>query len=174
LSPANIQQRPERIWFVTRTETGWSEPEFVVGGPNTVDLHWQFSVGPDGSLYVPSRGDIYLSRLVEGRYLEPENLGAPINSDSDEAMPFIAPDGSYLLFTRFGHSENHGFADLWISFRDEAGGWTEPLNLGERINSVAGICPIVSPDGSALFFNAGGDNYWVEAGFIEELRAAAR
>ena len=89
-------------------------------------------------------------------------------------MPFIAPDGSYLLFTRFGHEDNHGFADLWISFPDDAGGWTEPLNLGERINSVAGICPIVSPDGSMLFFNGSGDNYWVGAGVIEELRAVPK
>jgi Tol biopolymer transport system component len=115
-----------------------------------------------------------VSRLEGGVYQAPEHLGAPINSDADEAMPFISPDGSYLLFTRFGHPDNHGFADLWISFQDEAGGWKEPLNLGERINSVAGICPIVSPDGAYLFFNAAGDNYWVDAGVIEELRAAAR
>ncbi|MGB5673098.1 MAG: ankyrin repeat domain-containing protein [Gemmatimonadota bacterium] len=173
-APGEEEGRAERIWFVTRTEDGWSEPEIVVGGPNTVDLHWQFSVAADGSLYVPSRGELYVSRLVDGDYLEPENLGAPINSDADEAMPFIAPDGSYLLFTRFGHEDNYGFADLWISFPDESGGWTEPLNLGERINSVAGICPIVSPDGSMLFFNGSGDNYWADAGVIEELRAAPR
>ena len=173
-APGEEEGRAERIWFVTRTEAGWSEPVFVVGGPNSLDLHWQFSVAADGSLYVPSRGELYVSRLVDGDYLEPENLGATINSDADEAMPFIAPDGSYLLFTRFGHEDNHGFADLWISFADDAGGWTEPLNLGERINSVAGICPIVSPDGSMLFFNGGGDNYWVDAGVIEELRAVPR
>jgi ankyrin repeat protein len=166
----------ERIWYVTRSaidSTGWSEPEIVVDGPNTLDLHWEFSVAADRSLYVPSRGDLYVSRLEGGSYQGPESLGAPINSDADEAMPFISPDGSYLLFTRFGHPDNHGFADLWISFKDEAGGWKEPLNLGERINSVAGICPIVSPDGAYLFFNAAGDNYWVDAGVIEESRAAA-
>jgi hypothetical protein len=173
-APGDEEGGAERIWYVTRTETGWSEPEFVVGGPNTLDLHWEFSVAADGSLYVASRGELYVSRLVDGEYLEPESLGTPVNSDSDEAMPFISPDGSYLLFTRFGHADNYGFADLWISFPDGAGGWAEPLNLGERINSVAGICPIVSPDGSMLFFNGGGDNYWVDAGVIEELRAVPR
>jgi len=167
----------ERIWYVTRSAaepTGWSEPEIIVDGPNTLDLHWEFSVAADGSLYVPSRGELYISRLENGQYQEPENLGAPVNSDADEAMPFISPDGSYLLFTRFGHPDNDGFSDLWISFADEAGEWAEPLNLGEPINAVAGICPIVSPDGEYLFFNASGDNYWVDAGFVEELRARAR
>lgn len=172
-APGEDEPGAERIWFVTRTADDWSDPEFVVGGPNTLDLHWEFSVAADGSLYVPSRGDLYVSRLEDGRYLEPESLGAPINSDADEAMPFIAADDSYLLFTRFGHAGNHDFADLWISFRDGTGGWTEPANLGERINTVAGICPIVSPDGSMLFFNGRADNYWVDAGIIEELRAAA-
>jgi hypothetical protein len=32
----------------------------------------------------------------------------------------------------------------------------------------------VSPDGKYLFFNAAGDNYWVDAGFIEELREGVR
>ncbi len=167
----------EHIWYVTRSAadpTAWSEPEIVVGGPNTLDLHWEFSVAADGSLYVPSRGELYISRLEHGRYQVPESLGTPINSDAAEAMPFISPDGSYLLFTRFGHPDNDGFSDLWISFRDEAGEWTEPLNLGKPINAVAGICPIVSPDGKYLFFNGSGDNYWVDAGFIEEMRAGSR
>jgi hypothetical protein len=173
-APGDTEGGAERIWFVARTATGWSEPEIVVGGPNTVDLHWQFSVAADRSLYVATRGELYVSRLEDGRYQELESLGSTINSDSEEAMPFIAPDGSYLLFTRFGHPDNSGFADLWISWRDGADGWTEPANLGESINAVAGICPIVSPDGKYLFFNAGGDNYWVDAGAIDELQARVR
>ncbi len=173
-APGESQSGAERIWHVTRTANGWSEPEIVTGGPNLVDLHWQFSVASDRSLYVASRGELYVSRLKDGRYQEVESLGDPINSESDEAMPFIAPDGSYLLFTRFGHPENHGFADLWISFPDGDGGWTEPTNLGPSINAVAGICPIITPDGEYLLFNAGGDDFWVDAGFIEEMREELR
>jgi ankyrin repeat protein len=162
--------REERIWYVDRTASGWSEPRLIDRGPNTVELHWAFSVAADGSVYVGSRGDLYVSRYVDGRYAEPESLGAHLNSDADESMPFIAPDGSFLLFTRFGHPDNHGFADVWISFPEARGGWTEPLNLGEQIDSVGGICPVVSPDGGYLFFNSGNDdNYWVDAGFIERL-----
>jgi len=169
--PSEEEGRGERIWYVDRTASGWSEPRIVDGGPNTVDLHWEFSVAADGSVYVASRGDLYVSRYVDGRYAEPESLGARLNSDADESMPFIAPDGSYLLFTRFRHPDNYEFADLWISFPGEHGEWTEPMNLGERINSMGGICPVVSPDGRYLFFNSGNDdNYWVDAGFIDRLR----
>jgi Tol biopolymer transport system component len=93
-------------------------------------------------------------------------------------MPFIAPDESYLIFARARHSENLGYIDLWISFRDESGGWTVPVNLGQPVNTRANeICPIVSPDGKYLFFNSSrrgnDDNYWVEASFIEDLRQEA-
>lgn len=165
----------ERIWYMNRTPHGWSEPQIIEGGPNTLDLHWEFSVAADGTIYAPGDGDIWVSRLVDGAYQAPENLGAPVNSDAGEGAPFIAPDQSYLIFMRVRHEENMGFVDLWISFRDESGGWTEPVNLGQPVTSEGNeICPIVSHDGRYLFFNSNrvgnDDNYWVDASFIEELR----
>jgi ankyrin repeat protein len=168
-------EQAERIWYVTRSAEGWSEPRIIEGGPNTLDLHWEFSVAGDGSIYAPGDGDIWVSRPVHGIYQAPENLGAPVNSDAGEGAPFIAPDQSYLIFMRVRHEENVGFIDLWISFRDESGGWTVPVNLGQPVSSEGNeICPIVSPDGKYLFFNSNragnDDNYWVDAGFIEDLR----
>jgi ankyrin repeat protein len=171
-------RQAERIWYVTRESGGWSEPQIIEGGPNTLDLHWLFSVAADGSIYSPGDGDIHVSRLVDGVYQAPVNLGAPVNSDANEGAPYVAPDQSYLIFMRVRHEENIGFIDLWISFRDESGGWTVPMNLGEGVNSTeSDICPILSHDGKYLFFNSAragdDDNYWVEASFIEDLRREA-
>jgi len=172
-APGEAEGRGERIWYVDRTAGGWSEPQIVAGGPNTIELHWAFSAAADGSLYVGSRGDLFVSRYVDGRYAEPERLGAQVNSDTDESMPFIASDGRYLLFTRLRHPDNIGFSDLWISVPDGHGGWTAPRNLGERVNRLGGICPVVSNDGRYLFFNSGNDdNYWMDAGFIDHMRRA--
>ena len=84
-----------------------------------------------------------------------------------EEMPFIASDGSYLLFSR-----NY---NLYISYRDEDGKWSEPLSLGRPINSPSiDICPMVTPDGKYLFFlsQRGGESHiwWVDAGFIKKLK----
>lgn len=168
----------ERIWYVTRSPDGWSEPVMIEGGPNTLELHWQFSVAADGSIYAPGEGDIWVSRLIDGRYQEPVNLGAPVNSEAGEGAPFIAPDQSYLIFMRVRHERNIGGVDLWISFRNDEGNWTDPLNMGEPVNSrTVQICPIISHDGKYLFFNSAragnDDNYWVDAGIIEQLKRAA-
>jgi Tol biopolymer transport system component len=104
---------------------------------------------------------------VDGKWQKPENLGAPINSDKGEGMPNIAPDGSYLLFSRS--------YDLYISYREEDAGWTDPVNLGKPINSPSiEICPMISPDGKYMFFlsQRGGESHiwWVDAGFIQKLK----
>jgi hypothetical protein len=179
LADGEEEGRGERIWYVERAGDGWSEPRLIEGGPNTLELHWSFSVAEDETLYIPSRGDLYVSRFANGRWEDPVSLGAPLNSASDEGMPSISRDGSYLVFTRFGHPENIGFADLWISFRTEdaagpapgAGAWGAPVNLGAPVNQIGGICPTVTADGRYLMFNgANDDNFWVDAELIERLR----
>ena len=72
-----------------------------------------------------------------------------------------------------------GNGDLYISFRDRYGEWTEAIHMGDRINSEHfEYCPSVSPDGKFLFFtrrdssqDRKGDIYWMDAGIIEELRS---
>jgi ankyrin repeat protein len=172
----------EHIWWVDKTPDGWSEPHRIEGGPNTKGTHWQFSVAADGSIYFNSgdpgglgAGDLYLSRFANGRYEDPVNIGAPVNSELDESAPFIAPDQSYLLFMRLRAPDAIGFVDLYVSFRNADGSWTEPRNLGSPVNSRSNeICPIVSPDGRYLFFNSfrngNADNYWVDATVIENMR----
>jgi len=172
----------ESIWWVDRTPGGWSEPRQIEGGPNSKRMHWQFSVAADGSIYFNSadpggagRGDLYVSRFANGRYQDPVSVGAPVNTESDEVAPFIAPDQSYLLFTRGGAPGNAGYLDLFVSFRNADGTWSAPRRLGPRVNTDGNeICPIVSPDGRYLFFNSSGDDYWVDAAIIEELRSEGR
>jgi ankyrin repeat protein len=172
--PGDSQSRKERIWYVDRTAEGWSEPKAVDPSVNDYPHHWHFSVDAGHTIYFGSsipegygEGDIYCAKLVDGKWQKPENLGPPVNTDKGEGMPFIAPDGSYLLFSRT--------YDLYISYRKEDGGWTEPVSLGKPINSSSiDICPMVTPDGKYLFFlsQRGGESHiwWVNAGFIEKLK----
>ncbi|MGD8536462.1 MAG: ankyrin repeat domain-containing protein [Candidatus Aminicenantes bacterium] len=172
--PGDPQSRKERIWYVNRTVEGWSAPKAVDPSVNDYPHHWQISVDIDHTIYFSSsipeghgEGDIYCSKLVDGKWQKPQNLGPPINTDKGEGMPFIAPGGNYLLFSRT--------YDLYISYRKEDGGWTEPVNLGTPINSPSiEICGMISPDGKYLFFlsQRGGESHiwWVDAGFIKKLK----
>jgi ankyrin repeat protein len=172
--PGGNQGRAERIWFADRAAAGWSEPRPLDANVNTFGMHWEFSLDKQGNLYFGGQaadsrgmGDIYLARFADGKYEKPVNVGEPINSAEEENTPFIAPDGSYLLFSRQ--------YDLWVSFRAAGGAWSEPVKLGPDVNSPSvELCPIVTADGKYLFFvsQRDGENraYWVRADVIEKVR----
>jgi ankyrin repeat protein len=167
----------EGVWFADRTAAGWSDPQPLDTALNEHPMHWEFSLDKQRNLYfggqaADSRGldDIYLARFSGGKYETPVNLGDPINSAAGENTPFIAPDGSYLLFSRQ--------YDLWVSFRTLGNAWSEPVKLGPEVNSRSiELCPIVTADGKYLFFvsqrDGEGHAYWVRADVIEKVRPAA-
>jgi hypothetical protein len=169
------------IWYVERTESGgWSEPTNLgaLNGQGPDDYYT--SISSDGTLYFSkfeahgAGGDLHRSQLLDGAYGEPELLSAPLSTGSSEHDPFIAPDGSYLIFTS-DRPGGYGEGDLYISFRNSDGTWSDPRNMGDDINSPGyDFCAMLSPDGKYLFFtrtiNRNGDIYWVDAAVIEELR----
>jgi outer membrane protein OmpA-like peptidoglycan-associated protein/tetratricopeptide (TPR) repeat protein len=94
------------LYFVTRTEDGWTEPKNVGSVINTEGEEAFPYVGPDGSLYFSSTGhaglggmDIFRSKMVRGSWTKPENLGAPINSNRDDFGLFLDDDGESGYFS---------------------------------------------------------------------------
>lgn len=194
------------IWAVDREGDGWGEP-YNLGAPvNTEQSEFFPSMTMDGTLYftraeVGGEGAwIYRSRLVDGEYQEPERLGPEVNSATGQYNAFIAPDESYLIVITGDREDTVGDADYYVVFRSEDDRWSEPINLGEVVNTPGGqeISPYVSPDGRYFFFMStrplereripetltweymrgyrmmpeiGNPGiYWMDASFIEELR----
>ncbi len=174
--PDEPESRRERIWFSDRRSNGWAPARLVDQVVNDYPQHWQFSVDGQHTIYFSSNlpegqggGDIYQSEFVKGKWQKPVNPGRPVNSESGEGTPYIAPDGSYLIFGRDG--------DLFISYRTNEGAWSQPQDVGHPINSTSReLCPIVSPDGKYLFFvswRLGSSHvFWVSAGFIDRMKPA--
>jgi len=171
----------ENIWYVDRKRDGWSEPVSLGPEVNSLDLHWQFSIDEQNEvLYFSAsigesggESDIYKSEFIDGRYTSPEKLGEAINTQGDEDTPFIASDGSYLIFARKPGADTT--ADLYISFRNKNGTWMDAVSLGSPINSDAHeVCPVVTRDGKYLFFNSMRSGkpqiFWVDAKIIENLK----
>ncbi len=171
------QSEKERIWYADRTAPGWSEARPLDHVVNDHPMHWEFSFDRAGNLYFAGQApdgrgmsDIYVARFVDGKYQKPVNLGDPISTAVEETTPFIAPDGSYLLFSRR--------FDLWVSFRGKDGSWSAPVDLGPEVNSEAiELAPIVTADGKYIFFLSQRDGeshaYWVGAGILDRLKAKA-
>jgi Tol biopolymer transport system component len=180
IKPGGSQEK-ENYWIIEKSGSGWSEPKPISEIVGRMTIRWKISMSKKGTLYFGStdaggRGasDIYMSRFSEGEYSKPENLGDRINTEFSETAPFISPDENTLIFGRQGYPYQSGKNGLYISYLGRDGKWTEPIHMGETINSGGAGNPYVTPDGQYLFFNSGRngnyDIYWVSAMIIDELR----
>lgn len=159
------------LWYVERVESGWSLPRQIA---TPADF------GRDeGPIYVAAtfpggygEMDIYRLEYVDGAYTMPENLGPTVNTDAEEYGPCVARDGSWLVLSRY-EDEGGRSVDLYVSFQQEDGTWSEALRMGERIEAFrGGRFAGLSPKGNYLFFVAEGGEaiYWVDAGVVEQFR----
>lgn len=159
-----IYKEDTDIWKVEKTANGWGEPQHIeiLSSPGN---EWFPTVASDGTIYFGSerqennrgpRGttDLWRSRLVDGQYTEPENLGDAINTPGEDIEGYIAPDESFLIFSSSGYDDTRGAYDLYISYNQDAV-WSKPQNLGDMVNSVGWeFGPRLSPDGKYLFFTS--------------------
>jgi hypothetical protein len=77
----------------------------------------------------------------------PVNIGAPVNTISNERAASLSRDGHFLFFNSDGPDGFGGF-DIWVSWRAHVHddfAWQPPVNLGPAINTAAF-------DGAAAFF----------------------
>jgi outer membrane protein OmpA-like peptidoglycan-associated protein len=130
----------------TRTSEGWSKPvPFEIINHTNVSEHANFFLANNREVLLmsvegyPTFGDrdLYVSFLQpDGRWSEPLNLGADLNTALEEASPFLAPDDKTLYFSSKGYT-GYGGSDIYISRRLDSTwtNWSEPENLGPGINS---------------------------------------
>ncbi len=162
-------ERDSDIYQVQREGEGWSRPKPVSPLINTPAMETLFSVTADGSMYfgryVHTRNEkIFVSRMVDGAFSDPEELGKAFNTPAREGMILVAPDESFMLIsqTPFGSPDER----VTVSYKRPDGGWTERIDT--PLTFTGGFLAL-SPDGRYLFF-LGEGILWVETSFIEDLK----
>lgn len=205
LPGSDMPQSAPDLWVLSKDKNGWGQPEPLGPDVNSPAEDYYPTVSRANNIYFGSNrdgnNDIYLSTYSGSGSSKPIRLGPPINTEHYEGHPFIAADESYLIFSSDRPGEL-GNLDLYISFKGPDNGWSEPVNLGPRVNSADHeAAPYVSPDGRYLFFcsfrsdrqsylnkkfnydeikaflngpgNGSGDIYWVSVKIFEELKPGA-
>ena len=143
-----------------RKDGGWATPKKLGAHINTTVSETFPSITNDGTMYFSRASDdprvehIYRSRLVDGVYTEAEKLPVNVNSGKTQFNPFVAADESYLIVPVWGREDSIGSIDYYIVYRNENDEWSEPVNMGERINTPGAqeYSAYVSRDGKYLFF----------------------
>ena len=100
--------------------------------------------------------DLFVSTFSAGQWSQSENLGAVINSPSDETAPFLAADGRTLFFSTNDPARSAGGFDVLKSvYLDHTERWSPAENLGLSLNSAADDLDFrLTQDGSGAFFSS--------------------
>lgn len=168
--PQNMGSKrdPGDIWFSTFTNGRWTAP--VNAGVLLNDKAYNAVAGfsPDGNqIFLLSHYDgtgnaartqgISVSKNTGSGWSKPENISIPyfLNKSSFQSG-HLSSNGSFLVFSAETYG-SHGVEDIYVSLKGEDGKWSEPKNLGIKINTqFQELCPSLNADGTKLYFSSNG------------------
>ena len=169
------------IFYVQRVVNGWSKPvKLNIPVPASLRMGHFYSFNRNMDIYLElwENRNLQLYRVLytNGIYEAPESLGDRINTDYLEISPYVDPDEEYIIFAS-NRPGGYGANDLYISFKNPDGTWSEAVNMGESINAEnEDVFPFVTPDGKYFFFASKKEGdvmfnpYWVDAKIIEKYK----
>lgn len=148
------------LYYSRRIGNRWGPPQNMGFPVNSSKWESMASISSDGkTLYFASdrsggKGKIDIwqtTQKEDGSWTTPVSLD--INTEGNDEAPFIHPDNQTMYFTSDGYP-GMGGADLFLSRKNAEGKFSDPVNLGYPINTVA--------DENTIFVAASGETaYYV-------------
>jgi OmpA-OmpF porin, OOP family len=163
----------EDIWYSELNADGtWTlakniGPQFNNKFPNFINSI--NSVTPDGKSAVMILGNQYLkdgkkmnagvsiSNNFSGKWTNPKALNIINDYNFNEKSNYFLANNRQTLLMSVEREDSYGDRDLYVSFMKEDSSWTEPLNLGDVINSAAEeAAPFLALDDKTLYYSSKG------------------
>lgn len=162
----------EDIWYSELDTTGhWQlaknmGPQFNNKGPNFVNTIR--SITPDGKAAIMVLGNRYdnqnkmsagvsITSNVSGVWSAPKALTIKNDYNFAEKANYFLADNRKTLLMSVQRSDSHGDRDLYITFMNADSTWSEPLNLGDVVNTAAEESgPFLASDDKTLYFSSKG------------------
>ena len=162
------------VWYVTRTESGFSEAQRYELPYNTGRLS-DMNQGRNGDLVFTNMSErkMYYGKNDKGNFLVPKPMDIEFGIHG-----FMSPTNDYLLVNaRNTDDEQRKDHDIFIYFKEKDGSWSKPINMGPAVNTKhTETAPRITPDGQFLFFGrynepSGASNlYWVSTQVITQSK----
>jgi hypothetical protein len=141
----------------------WSKPEVAPFAGKYSDLEPAFTADGKKLFFASNRPvsgteikdfDIWVVEKENGKWGEPKNIGAPVNTAADEFYPSITKSGN-LYFTA-AYKNAVGKEDIYLA-KWENGKYSEPAPMDTAVNSkMYEFNAFVSPDEDFIIFTAYG------------------
>jgi len=98
--------------------------------------------------------DLFLAKKDEnGNWQQPQVVDSEVNTDYDDGVCCISPDGKTLYFTRCSSDPDYPRnAEIWQSARSDAN-WSKPIKCEISKDTLSSFAhPAVTPNGEWLYF----------------------
>jgi OmpA-OmpF porin, OOP family len=162
----------EDIWYSELDSAGrWQlaqnmGPKFNNEGPNFINTIQ--SITPDGKSAIMVLGNKYLdngkmlagvsiSSNVGGQWTKPAALNIVNDYNFNEKANYFLTNNRQTLLLSVEREDSRGDRDLYVSFMQDDSVWTEPLNLGDVVNSAGeDSAPFLASDDKTLYYASRG------------------
>lgn len=170
--PENVggEKDQEDIWFSEKNvSTGeWTTAKNIGAPLNNAGPNFISSITPDGNTMLLLLGNRYgkngkMTAGVSMSYKDGDRWTNPVPLEieneynfSDHASFFLAQNRKVLLMS-VERDDTHGDRDMYVSFLQEDDTWSEPMNLGEIVNTAGTeSAPFLAADDRTLYFSSNG------------------
>lgn len=167
------------IWYSESLMGAWTTARRMSESLNRDQYNTIYSISPDGQTilvkgaYVngqyETRGFSITKKSAAGWEI-PKKLDIPKYeklSRGKNEYGYLSNDGKVLLMA-FSEKKNSDEDDIYASFLEKDGSWSEPMNLGDDVNSnFTETTPFLAADGKTLYFSSnreggkGSNDIWV-------------
>jgi OmpA-OmpF porin, OOP family len=167
------------IWYSESLMGAWTTARRMSEALNRDQYNTIYSVSPDGQTILvkgaymngqyETRGFSIAKKSATGWEI-PKKLDIPKYeklSRGKNEYGYLTNDGKVLLMA-FSEKKNSDEDDIYASFLEKDGSWSEPMNLGDDINTdFTETTPFLAADGKTLYFSSnreggkGSNDIWV-------------
>lgn len=155
------------IWFSELKDGKWGKPKIMPKPINNGGSNSLITITPDYNT-------VYLSNLYDSDG-EPDGSGMSISKrnsmgwevptevkidnfvNTNQYVSYFMSQDKKILFTGIQTENSRGGMDLYVSKLDDDGGYSEPINLGDNINTFADdFNPFLAADNTTLYYISSG------------------
>lgn len=98
--------------------------------------------------------DMFLAKKDEkGKWKQPEVVESEVNTEYDEGVCCVSPDGKTMYFTKCASDPDYPrYAEIWQSARSDAS-WAKPTKCEISKDTLSSFAhPAITPDGRWMYF----------------------
>lgn len=151
----------DAVYFSTFEQGSWTEPINITPQIQSDGDQYVSSLSYDGTtLYLTREGtfdsDIMVSRFENDMWTKSVPVGGNINTKYWESHASVSRDGKTLYFTS-NRKGGPGSMDIFKTTKNDLGLWSEPVPLGNEINTLLNEdTPFITENDSLLYFSSQG------------------